>query len=207
MKTIIKVLIILLPALFALGPQARAAESATSLLARCAAKVNKSASIDAKFYLTIGQDRYDCHMTIAKQKFTMSTPQMHVWYDGKTQWTYAIESAELSITEPTADELLESNPFAILNHYAKAYTCRLLAAEDGMKRVELAAKSKSASVRKAVVTINPKTDLPVKVVMTLSNGRVIAATVTGITTGSAKPASTFIYNKSKFPAKEIIDLR
>lgn len=194
-------------ALLMFGPKAEGAESAASILTRCATKVNNAASINAKFYLTAGTERYDCQMTIAKQKYTLSTPQMHVWYDGTTQWTYATGTAELSITEPTSDELLESNPFAILNYYSKTYTCRKLASEDGMNRVELVAKSKSATVRKAVVTVNPKIDLPVKVIMTLSNGRVITATVTAISVGKAKPASTFIYNKSKFPAKEIVDLR
>lgn len=206
-KIDIKHLLALLLAVVAFATPVGAAESAAQVMARCAAKVNNAASVDAHFYLTIGADRYDCSMTVAKQKFTMSTPEMHVWYDGATQWTYAISGGELSITEPTADELLESNPFAILNHYAKAYTCRMLTPENGMKRVELTSKSRSASVRKAEVMINPKTDLPVKVIMTLSNGRVVAATVTSITVGKAKPASTFTYNKAKYPAKEIIDLR
>lgn len=204
-RTLINILVVL-PALF-VGRPAYGAESASSVMARCAAKVSRAPSVSASFYLSAGGERYDCSMTMSKQKFVMSTPQMKVFYDGTTQWTYAVASQELSITEPTAAELLESNPFAILNHYAKAYSCRLLAKENGMTRVELVAKADGAAVRKAVVSVDPRTDLPAKLIVTLGNGRVVAATVTSISIGKECGASAFVFDKSKYPVSEIIDLR
>lgn len=199
------ILIMLLFASVALPATSHAAEAAAQIIAKCAAKVSASPSIKFKFTLQYGERTSPCDITVAKQRYRMSSPEMEVWYDGTTQWTYASAQKELSITEPTADELLECNPFAILNHYSKAYTCRRLPGK-GLD-IELNAKSSASTVRKAVVSIDPKTYLPQKLVVTLSNGRTFTATVGTATVGKALPASYFVYDKVKFPAAETVDLR
>lgn len=187
------------------GVAARTVPTAASIIDKCAAKIKAAPSVQFKFTLTYGNTKSACDIIIAKQKYRLSSSQMEVWYDGTTQWTYASAQKELSITEPTADELLECNPFAILSHYDKAYKCRRLQGPD--YEIELVSKSKTATVRKAVVSINPSTMMPSKLVVTLSNGHTFTATVGTAKTGKALPSSTFVYDKKKFPASEIIDLR
>ncbi len=184
---------------------ASAAETAAQILAKCATKVNNAPALTVKFRLTFGNGHSDCTMTMAKEKYRLSSKEMEVWYDGSTMWTYSTASKELSITDPTDDELLECNPFAILNGVTKVYNAHRLKGQS--YEIELTAKAKGSTIRKAVVSINPKTYLPTKLVVTLSNGRTFSAAVTSSAVGKAVPASTFIYNKSKFPAKETIDLR
>lgn len=184
---------------------ANAVETAAQLIARCAAAVNDAPSIEARVTVSSGGNSTDISMTIARQKFAMDTPAMRLWYDGTTQWTYTTDSHELSITEPTVDELLECNPFAILNYYSRAYTVRRLE-EDGLQ-LELAAKSRSASIRKAVVTVDPATNFPSKIVITLSNGRTMVATVKSITRGKTLRPSVFVWDKTKYPAATTTDLR
>jgi len=201
---------ILLAILLTLALPAAAAkpESAASVLARCASGVNSAQSLSVQFTLNAGANAYPCSMTVAKQKFVLDTPQMKVWYDGSTQWVYDTSARRLSITEPTADELLETNPFAILNHYSRTYTCRLLKSAPGTKAVELTPKSPAmASVRSAVVTVSDKTYLPVKIVVTLADGSPMSATAVKVVKGKALPASTFVYDKAKYKAQETIDLR
>lgn len=203
----ILIAILILP-LAASAASPRKAASAASVMAACAAKVNSAPSVSVAFKLVSGNDTYACKMVIARQKFTLEMPQLKVWYDGSVQWAYDTDSQELNISEPTPDELLESNPFAILNHYSKAYNCRMLPATDGMQVVKLVpVKPASAIIRKAVITINPVTSLPVKINATLSNGRTLTAQVTNITTGKALPASAFIFDKARYKVSEIIDLR
>jgi len=184
---------------------AHAADSADQILAKCAAKVNGAPSISVKFTLEYGNKRMPCDLLISKEKYHMSSNDMKIWYDGATQWTYLIAGKQLSITEPTAEELLESNPFAILNHYSKAYSCKKLAG-NGIN-IQLTAKSKASSIRKAVVSINPKTYLPTKVVVTLSNGQTMSASAVSTEIGKLLPSKTFVYNEKALPAKETVDLR
>ncbi len=200
-----KSLLFLLISLVALS--ASAAESASSVLARCASTVNAAKAIKATFYYNVDGMKVDCSMTMAKQRFFIDAGATKIWYDGTTQWTLAGDNASLSITDPTEDELLESNPFVILNHYSKSYTCRLLTPENGLKRVELVARSSAMSVRKAVISIDPATNLPEKIIVTLSGGRTAAVVVTKITRTAAVQPATFVYDAKKFPASETIDLR
>lgn len=199
------IVLILAIAMSALGLSAKGAETAASVLSKCAAKVSAAPSVEFKFVLSYGDTHTPCSILISKDKYRLSSGQMEVWYDGATQWTYATAQKELSITDPTPDELLECNPFAILNNYSKAYTCRRLSGPD--HQIELVSKSKSATVRKAVMTVDPKTYLPSKLVVTLSNGRTFSAEVGTATIGKTMPSTAFKYDKAKFPASEIVDLR
>lgn len=185
------------------------AETAAAVLSRCAARLNNAQSVTAAFTLTAGSSRYSCDMVIAKQKFRMNTPLMSVWYDGATQWVYDTRRHSLSITGPTADELMETNPFAILHHYGKSYTLRLLKSDmPGTKAVELTPKSPAmSSVRRATVTIDDKTSMPLRIAVTLSDGSTLSAAVASCTAGKAVAPSTFVFPKKQYKVDETIDLR
>lgn len=198
---------ILLLAMICAVPNLFAADTAQQIIARCATKVSNSPSVSFKFTLKYGDTTSACDMVVAKEKYHLSSPQMKVWYDGNTQWTYAVDNHELSITEPTVDELLEANPFAILNHYDRIYNARRLKTNSPGDVVELTAKAKTENIRKAIVTIDPSTHLPLKMVVTMSNGRTFTVNVVSSAVGKVPAASTFVYDKKKFPASEIIDLR
>lgn len=184
---------------------AYAAETADQILAKCAQKVNNTPSISMKFVLSFDNNQLPCNLVISKEKYHLSSKDMQVWYDGVTQWTYLTATQQLSITEPTPDELMECNPFAILNHYKKAYTSKKIVGK-GLN-IELTAKATANSVQKAVISINPKTNLPSKVTITLSNGKTLTATAGTVLEGKLLPSKTFKYDKVPYPAKEITDLR
>lgn len=47
-------------------------------------------------------------------KFAIDLGDMKLFYDGKTQWAYSAADKEVTIINPTADELALGNPAAIL---------------------------------------------------------------------------------------------
>lgn len=200
MKRILTLILIALAAF-----TASAATSAEQLMARCAKAVNDAPSLSFNFTLSIGQSTSTCTMTVARQRFVMQSPDMTVWYNGSTQWTYIASDRELSITEPTADELLECNPFAIVNYYSQLYNVRSI--EGKANTVELTPKRAGTSIRRATVTINPDTSLPAAINATLANGHTFSVKVTSATRGANLTASTFIYNKTTHPAVITNDLR
>ncbi len=188
--------------LLSISQNVHGADSAEQMLSRCAKTINSTPSISMKFVLSYDNLQIPCDITVSKNKYHLSSKDMQVWYDGNTQWTYLSGNQQLSISEPTTDELLESNPFAIVNHYSKAYTCKKAGSD-----IELIAKSRRAVIKKARITINPSTDLPTKVVITMSNGKELTASAGTVKKGPQVPSSTFIYSKKLYPAKEIVDLR
>lgn len=181
------------------------AQTAEQILGRCAEKLTAQPSVTIKFSLAFGDKKSNCELIIAGDKYRLSSPDVEIWYDGSNQWSYSATDREVSITEPTEDEQMECNPFAILRNYKKAYDVRVVAG--GKNEVELVAKSKVSNIRKAVVTINPSTDMPSKLLVTMQNGRTFTATVTSATIGKVLPASVFTYDMSKYPAATVNDLR
>ena len=204
MKLILKAFLSLL-ILGACGMKCEAVETAEQLIERCASKINKAPSMTIKFNLSFGDKKSDCQLIVSREKYRLSSSDIEVWFDGTTQWSYSSADREVSITEPTIDEQLECNPFAILNNFKSAYNVRRLSGEKN--EIEMTAKNKMSTVRKAVITINGTTGLPSKLVVTMSNGRTFSAVVTSAVEGKRLPSTTFVYDKAKYPANTVVDLR
>ena len=54
-------------------------------------------------------------------KFSLIMGDIKVYYDGKTQWAYSAADKEVTILNPTADELASGNPAAILSTLSSAF--------------------------------------------------------------------------------------
>ena len=55
-------------------------------------------------------------------KFALDLGDARVYYDGTTQWAYSVPDKEVSIINPTADELAAGNPAAILSTLGTAFS-------------------------------------------------------------------------------------
>ncbi len=203
-KRIISILVLAFMSLFSRA-ELKAIETASQIIDRCAANVNKAASLNVDFVISASGQTSKCSMVISKERFRLNAEDMIVWYNGTTQWTYQPSSKELSITEPLVEELLETNPFAILNYYNQAYTCRRLS--DSEPQVELVAKSKHSAVRKAVVFIDSKTYMPTKLIVTLRNGNTFTVKITSVKVGTTLDIAFFQFDKTKYQVSETNDLR
>jgi len=60
-------------------------------------------------------------------RFSLIMDDIHVFFDGKTQWTYMDVINEVNITEPTSAELAEINPITILREYQNKSSIRFSA--------------------------------------------------------------------------------
>ncbi len=144
---------------------------------------------------------------VSGASFFLETPSINVWYDGRTQWALIKSLEEVNITEPTADELASTNPFAILNDYASYFKARKIDASAGSRRVQLTPKDKNSLIAEIAITVSVATNFPQSVVLLMDDGRKMSIKVDAIKSITAKPEATYRYDSKKFPAKEIIDLR
>lgn len=46
------------------------------------------------------------------------------WFDGKTQWSYAQQNEEVTVSNPTAEELQSVNPYALITSYKTLFNYR-----------------------------------------------------------------------------------
>jgi outer membrane lipoprotein-sorting protein len=103
------------------------------------------------------------------QKFMMSMWTMEAAYDGKTLYVYNDDIEELTLSYPTKEELLTTNPIL----FAKSIlpTCNYSEKVSGDKTlVTLTPKDQSKGIKKLLLQINTNTLVPIYIEMYETNG-------------------------------------
>lgn len=183
------------------------AQNAANILAQASNKFSNSKSISATFSIIDNGHSQNGSITVAGNKFVISTPQLSTWFDGKTQWSYSSSVNEVNITNPTADELQQINPFAIISSFRNNFNATMLNAPKGSYKIQLTPKKSNQSIKKVELTLNSSTYFPSLIVITAKNNTKATIKVKSIKAGGAQSASTFTFNAKKYPGVEIIDLR
>ncbi len=182
-------------------------QTAESALAPVIGKLNGGKSVTVQFRTQAGDAATAGSLTQMRECFKMHTPQLSAWYDGRTLWTYNDGARETSVTEPTADELMEINPFDILNNYQKRFSTRVAHRSAASTTVEFTPKAKGGAIKAAVMTLSNATKMPQAIDLTFSNGTKMRIAVTSVTEGKAQAKGAFTYPAGQYPNVEIIDLR
>lgn len=203
-KRLLGVLILTLIAI----PYGRAAlPSAKSSVDKMIAAIKKHPSLEIVFTVWSNGNSSSGSMSVADRKFFLSTPEMKVWYDGKTQWSYLHSAAEVNVTEPTPAELAQTNPLSILSGLHKNFSMRRLKASAGEERIEFIPVRKTPDFASATVTVNSSTSLPKEIAVKDAKGNHAIIKISSIKGGKAKPAAAFRFSPSAYPGVDIIDLR
>ena len=202
MKKIILIAVALLTAF-----SASAVETADAFLGRVAAKLKSSPSIVASYRLTTDGASQRGTLTVAGNCFTIDAPGLRSWYDGKTQWTYSSQTGEVNITEPSPEEVEQINPFAVINAFRQGYKSQFVPAAAGLKKIKMTSSVPGNDISNVLFTVSDKTLDPAEIVLTLSSNQVIVIRIDSVKAGVKMPASSFRFDKSKFPGVEVVDLR
>lgn len=181
--------------------------TADDVLKSAADKYQKSKSISANYSFTTGGNNTKGSIISAGDKFHIYSADLSIWYDGRTQWSYTPASNEVCISEPTAEELQQINPFAIISAFRKAYKGSLLKSAAGTYKIQLLPIDNRAAIRKVVVTMNATTYYPSKIELTLDNNSDVSINVSNVKTGEKYPISTFTFDNNRYPHTEVVDLR
>ena len=201
-----KVIITLIAVFTALMPAA-AQQTADALLQQAASKLTSAKSVEAAYTIKGSGGTTSGTILLAGNRFRMTAPQIMTWFDGKTQWTYAVAQQEVSITEPTPQELQQVNPLLIISGFRNNYKAVIDKSPAGTKRVRLTAKNTRSSISSAVITLNASTLYPTEITLTLSNKQTLAIKINSLKIGSTPAASAFRFDKKAYPKAEIVDLR
>ena len=197
---------ILLAVLLLIAPVVSAV-TAPDVLNKVLRTVESAPSITLNLRLASGQTSGKGTLIVAKECFIFSGEDIKVCYDGKTQWTHQISEREVTLTNPTANELAEVNPLSFLKNYQANYKVNILSSAGGKYKIQLLGKRRSLYVRSAVVTVSATTWLPTRIDAELSNGGKLTVDVDSAVKGKAIPAAKFKFSTSANPGVEVIDLR
>ena len=203
-KTVKDISLALLMLIFAFNSYA---QNAANILAQASNKFTNSKSITASFSIIDNGHSQNGSITVAGNKFVVTTPQLSTWFDGKTQWTYSSSINEVNIGEPTADELQIINPFTIIKDFQINYKGELLKSVKGSYKIKLTPKKSNNDIKFVELILNSSSYLPSLIVIVAKNNIKTTINIKNINTGGTLPNSTFVFNSAKYPGVEVIDLR
>lgn len=182
--------------------------SPAQILTKAVSAVSNSKGVECRF--TVSGAGYSGRGEIKTlgSKFTVTLPDVAVWYNGVNLYTYNKKAGETTIIKPTADELGETNPLAYISGAQNKYSVAFSTVKKTGKYVlELVPKTKGDAVKRITLTLNQNTFAPEKIVMEPKSGSPLTAEITSFKTGVGGVAADFEYPKSKYPNVEVVDLR
>lgn len=194
-----KVLLSLIAALLSITTVNAANPQAYGLLRQAADKLRNAKSVSATCAINSDGHSTQARIIMSGRRFRIESPGYATWFDGRTQWTYSASTGEVTVTEPTAGELAESNPLSVIEAFTSA--------AGDTRRISMKARRSDAEIISAEVTLNARTTLPVSIDLTYASGQKVAVSIEAISTGGALPSSTFTFDKAHYPGATINDLR
>lgn len=181
-----------------------------NLLTETAEKIASAPSVSTRFEASNQTGKVSGEAVIANKCFVIITDggDYETWFDGKTQWTYNAATEEVSMTEPTMQEILEVNPLAMITNLSSAYSISQIGTSDSVRqKFRLTPTSSNSSIKTAIVTINTTLLWPVEISATLADNETLTIKFTDTAVGQKVSSDRFRYNPNLHPDAEIIDLR
>lgn len=126
-----------------------------------------------------------------------------VYFNGKTQWSYSPADKEVTILNPTADEIAESNPLAILRNLERDFNGEPLKGKPNT--VRLTPKDRNNQIAEATITFDPTSGWPTHITIIAGSQRLELANLSFSTSKTKQSAGAFTFNPPK--NSRITDLR
>lgn len=186
---------------------AKAQMTGDKVLDKSAKVITSAPSMTVNFTVGTSRGNSSGWITMSGKKFIFSSGDLKVWYDGTSQWALQRSVSEVSLTTPTASELVDSNPFELISRHKQLFTAKLLSTSKDGYRVQLTPKSKGSQIKAATVTINSSSFMPKSLDVTMHDGQKMKINVTSTSQGKTLSAAYFKYNPKANPGVELIDLR
>ncbi len=179
-------------------------QSAKQILDKAAAAISNKSGITASFVLKGGKMNDKGNISIKGKKFYASTPDVVIWFDGKTQWTYVKKNDEVNVSTPTDSQLQLLNPYNFIYMYKRGYNYTLTK-RGASYEIHLKAIDNKQSIQEMYLTVNSKTYIPSQIrvkhikgwnTIDVSNFKKVNLSET-----------IFHFNPKDYPQVEVIDLR
>lgn len=190
-------------------------EATRKVLDSAAAHLKSAGGIKTMFTATslIGkqvQGSTNGTMYLKGNKFQMTTPAILTWFDGKTMWSMQQGDNEVTMTEPTGEELQDVNPYAFLAIYKKGFNYhmkkgKLINGKQGYK-IYMTADNAAQEIREIYIEIDNNYN-PVRVSARRGKDEWSRVVLNDFSTGEKLSDADFTFPKADYPKALIIDLR
>jgi outer membrane lipoprotein-sorting protein len=176
-------------------------------------------TISANFIYSMDNDEMDIHeknegsIIIKGKKYVVSIPESgyQIYSDGTTIWTYMKNGNQVTISniDDAGNELVD--PANLFNIYEKGYKSKFVEEKilDGkaLYIIDLFPETDDQDVKKITVNIDKATMMIHSARLSSTDGNIYGIDIKKLETNQDLPDSDFIFDKSKYPDLEVIDLR
>ncbi len=183
-----------------------AADTALQTLDKCVSRLKGATGISADFTLSRQGKSVSGKIKEKGNRFSIITPSVATWYDGKTMTTWSADTNEATIFIPTEEELGESNPLLLLQT-SSSYSVSYGASKGtDRKTLILTPKRRGLSAKKITVTLASASLIPQRIDVTLADGKTMSVTLRNVSLKAQVSDADFRFNKSKYPKAKINNL-
>ena len=189
---------------------------AREILDKSSAVLSKSDDIYAYFTLNIidimnnAKQSFDGTIRMKENKFKIDTPDQSIYFDGKTQWFYQKSYEEVTISEPSKEEIQALNPKSIFSLYQKNSNYKYIGTKTDLKMRkvhEITILPPKGDITKVNVQINNVDNFPVMFHIFYKNKIENIIHINKYQTKQNFSDELFVFDKKQHPDVEIIDLR
>ncbi len=157
------------------------------------------------------KESYKGDLTVKNEKFRLLLGGQDVFTDGKTMSTYIKESNEVNVQDYDASANNELNPTQIYTIYKRGFDYRFLKEQKQGGRtlevIELTSDRPKSAIKTVQISVD-KVDKSVRNWLIINkDGKRTSYTITKFTPNVNAPDSFFVFDKSKYPGVEVVDLR
>lgn len=173
---------------------------------------------DISIHFTFGTEKNDRFIDevkgttfIKKDKYVLETPQQKIFCDGINLWNYLPDQKEVTISlYDKEDDSEMMNPMNLINNYEKQYKSDFIkeTTEKGIliQIIDLTSL-KSTSFYKIRLILNKNKNQIIRFTVFDKDGTQYTYYIEKFLVNQALPDSRFVFDISKYPGTEVIDMR
>jgi outer membrane lipoprotein-sorting protein len=144
-------------------------------------------------------------------KFKLETEELDIWFDGKTQWVLIKEANEVNISAPTASEISDISPQALLSGYRNGYVLKTPTTGTVNGRsvhlIDMTPVNRNRDIKSITAAIDRENGNIIRIILYMTDGMKNVIDISGYNTNHQFDDAMFRFDKNDYPDAEIIDLR
>lgn len=151
----------------------------------------------------------DGKLLLDGNRFYLECGGVKSWFDGRTQWSYVIQNDEVTVSNPTEEELQTINPYTWISMYQQGFNYRYGGPKTlkGKSGEEIILTPKKKQDIKQITLLIGKNNVPQYICIENRQGDKQEIIIQSYRSNQSYNDQIFRFNKQQYPNAEIIDMR
>ncbi|MDL2222718.1 hypothetical protein LJB98_01300 [Bacteroidales bacterium OttesenSCG-928-M11] len=157
-------------------------------------------------------ESFEGKIDLQGEKFHLDTPDLESWFDGTSQWTLQKEWDEVTISNPSKEDVRMLNPNMVFDLYKTGSNAKYIGRKTDIKNrdvyeIELNPKNDKGDIVRILVDISTKSYFIFKIEIEFKNGVKNIFYIDKYVIKTNFLSDHFVFKNDNYPDVEVIDLR